>query len=119
MSAVINDDNKEYLKLIKRFPLRPIGNNDQNMLAVVNMYKSVGLVLFSVVCLHVATLASPAEPAGAAGSANHQSTKDDAASQFKILCQKAIDSPRLMNLVDAEQNFAEAAEIAMKNFPDD
>ncbi len=33
MSAVTNDDNKEYLKLVKRFPLRPIRNDQQNMRA--------------------------------------------------------------------------------------
>jgi len=30
MSAVINDDNKAYQKLIKRFPLRPIRDDEHN-----------------------------------------------------------------------------------------
>lgn len=33
MSTAINDENKAYQKLIKRFPLRPIRNDVQNMLA--------------------------------------------------------------------------------------
>jgi HTH-type transcriptional regulator/antitoxin HigA len=35
MSAVNNDDYKEYLKLVKRFALRPIRNEEQNMRAAV------------------------------------------------------------------------------------
>ncbi len=33
MSASSNDDSQEYFRLIKRFPLRPIKNDEQNMLA--------------------------------------------------------------------------------------
>jgi HTH-type transcriptional regulator/antitoxin HigA len=33
MSAVIDDDSKNYLKLVKRFPLRPIRSDEENMLA--------------------------------------------------------------------------------------
>jgi antitoxin component HigA of HigAB toxin-antitoxin module len=35
MSAVNNDDYKEYLKLVKRFALRSIRNEEQNMRAAV------------------------------------------------------------------------------------